>query len=63
MDANRALKDRERRILDRRQHLLNRYALALRMQDQERVRDSLDAIRRFNRKKSHRADYPGSRFN
>ncbi|MGH8562699.1 MAG: PLxRFG domain-containing protein [Gammaproteobacteria bacterium] len=47
-DANRALKDIERRILNRRENLINRWWLARRTGDQEGVREAMDAIRRFN---------------
>jgi hypothetical protein len=47
-EANRALKGLEQRILDRRANLINRYALALHLQDQEMVQQSREAIQRFN---------------
>jgi hypothetical protein len=49
-EANRALKGLEQRILDRKQHLMNRYALALHLQDQEMVQQSREAIKRFNQR-------------
>jgi hypothetical protein len=47
-EANRALKGLEQRILDRRANLINRYALALHLQDQEMAQEAREAIQRFN---------------
>jgi hypothetical protein len=47
-DANRAIKNIETRILDRRERLINRWWLARRTGDQEGVQEAMAAIGRFN---------------
>lgn len=47
-DANRAVKNLEQRIQERRDRLINRWWLARRTGDQEGVREAMEAIRRFN---------------
>ena len=49
-DANRALKNYQNRINDRRQLLMNRWWLALQAGDADGVADALDDIRNFNGK-------------
>lgn len=48
-DANNAVKGTERRLKDRRKFLINRFALAARMDDAEGMKDANEAITRFNR--------------
>nr|WP_294979201.1 PLxRFG domain-containing protein [uncultured Pseudomonas sp.] len=48
-DRNRALKNYEQHILDRRQHLVDAYAMAQRLGDVDGRRDVIEAIRRFNK--------------
>lgn len=48
-EVNRALKDRERHILDRRKALMAAYAMALRMDDQDAVLDVRRKIMAFNK--------------
>ena len=49
-DSNRALKNYERHILDRRQYLVNAVALAVRTGDAEARREAMASIGAFNRK-------------
>ena len=48
-EVNRALKDRERHILDRRKALMAAYAMALRQDDQDAVLDVRRKIMAFNK--------------
>ena len=48
-DVNRALKDRERHILDRRKSLLAAYAMALRMEDENAALEVRRKIMTFNK--------------
>lgn len=53
-DATRAIKNLERRILDRRERLINRWWLARRTGDLEGVQEAMAEIRRFNESTSIR---------
>lgn len=53
-NATRAIKNLERRILDRRERLINRWWLARRTGDQEGVQEAMAEIRRFNESTSIR---------
>lgn len=48
-ERNNALRNAERRVMDRRRRLVNEFALAHRLGDRQARSDALDAIRRFNR--------------
>lgn len=48
-DRNRALKNYEKHILDRRQHLLDAFAMANRLGDDDGRRSALDAMKKFSR--------------
>ena len=47
-ERNSALRNAERRVMDRRRQLVNQYALAHRLRDREARTDAIDAIKRFN---------------
>lgn len=49
-EENRSLKNYEQHVLDRRQHLMDAFAMAQRLEDQVARADALDAIRKFNAK-------------
>ncbi len=49
-DENRALKNYEQHVLDRRQHLMNAFAMSMRLGDADGRVETMEQIRAFNRK-------------